>query len=275
MPEIEQINQVCDGCLVGKQHRASFPHEAMFRANKPLDLIHCDLCGPISPVTPGGNKYFMLLVDDFSRMMWVYMLRSKDEALSVFKRFKAKVEVEIEMKVKALRIDHGGEFTSTLFREFCEAEGVKKFFTAPYSPQQNRVVERRNQTVVEMARSMMKSKGVPVRFWAEAVKTAVYILNKAPTQKIEGMTPHQAWYGKVPVVHHFRVFGCLAHAKDVTPNLPKLADRSCQTIMLGYEDGTKAYRLFDPRRNRIVVSRDVMFEEEKSWCWNEKEDEKQ
>lgn len=272
MPSFEQANQFCDGCVIGKQHRMSFPQRASFRAQGPLELVHGDLCGPISPTTGGGNRYFLLLVDDFSRFMWVSMLKSKDEAFSAFKKFKRSVEVEKEKKLKAFRTDRGGEFTSTAFKDMCEAEGVKRFLTAPYSPQQNGVVERRNQTILEMVRSMMKSKKMPGKYWGEAVQTAVYILNRAPTKSVEGMTPYEAWHGRVPKVHHLRVFGCLAHIKDVTPHLPKLADRSKQAVLLGYEEGSKAYRLYDPSKKKIIVSRDVIFEEEKGWCW-EKTDE--
>lgn len=110
---------------------------------------------------------------------------------------------------------------------------------------------------------------MPAKFWGEAIKTAVYILNRSPTKGVADGTPYQAWFDKIPQVHRFKIFGCLAHAKNTYSHLPKLADRSAKTIMLGYEDGTKAYRLLDPQKNRIMVSRNVVFEEEKKWCWEE------
>lgn len=124
--------------------------------------------------------------------MWVFFLKYKSETLVVFKKFKTSVEVEKGKKIKSFRTDRGGEFVSTAFKEFCEKEGLKRFLTAPYSPQQNGVVERRNQTVVEMARCMLKSKEMPAKFWGEAVKTAVYILNRSPTKAVETGTPYQA-----------------------------------------------------------------------------------
>ena len=192
----------------------------------------------------------MLPVDEFSRFMWVFMLKNKDETLLVFKKFKISVKVEKGKKIKSFRTDRGGEFVSTIFKDYCENEGIKRLLTAPFSPQQNGVVERRNRTVVEMARCMLKSKEMPAKFWGEAIKTAVYILNRSPTKGVANGTPYQAMFEKIPKVHHFKIFGCLA-------------DRSVKTIMLGYEDGTKAYRLLDPQKNRIMVSRDVVFEEEK------------
>lgn len=185
LPEITQTNQVCDGCVVGKQHRLPFPHTATFRAKERLALIHGDLCGPISPTTPGGNKYFMLLVDDCSRFMWIFLLKGKGEAFEVFKRFKKLAESESGERLKCFRTDRGGEFNSTEFKKYCEEKGVKRHFTAPFSPQQNGVVERRNQTVLEMARCIMKSKSVPAEFWGEAVKTSVYVLNRSSTKSVE------------------------------------------------------------------------------------------
>jgi hypothetical protein len=115
-----------------------------------------------------------------------------------------------------------------------------------------------------MARSMMKSKGMPGRFWGEAVSTAVYLLNRAPTKSVVGMTPYEAWYGRKPSVDHLRTFGCVTHVKTVAGHTSKLADRSIPMVMIGYEAGTKAYRAYNPVNKKLVVTRDVLFEEEKS-----------
>ncbi|KAM3310132.1 hypothetical protein ACQJBY_031052 [Aegilops geniculata] len=198
MPFIDHVDRVCDGCLVGKQHRRPFPAQSTYRASDALELLHGDLCGPITPAIHGGKKYFFLVVDDYSRYIWVVLLRSKDEAFEAFKKLKAATEMEHKLKVRALRIDRGGEFTSNKFNDYCEKIGLKRFFTAPYMPQQNGVVERRNRTVVDMARSLLKSKNLPGTFWGEAVSTAVYLLNRAPTKavigedvQVVGKTPNQ------------------------------------------------------------------------------------
>ena len=149
--------------------------------------------------------------------MWIVLLHSKDEALGALKKVQAAVEVEINLKLKALHTDRGGEFNSDEFVAYCEAHGIKHFRTAPYTPQHNGVVERRNQTVVGMARSLLKSMGMPARFWGEAVTTAVYLLNRAPTKSVKGMTPYEAWHGRKPTVQHMRTFGCVAHVKRVGP----------------------------------------------------------
>jgi transposase InsO family protein len=128
-------------------------------------------------VTPGGKRYIMLVVDDMSRYMWVVVLTNKSDAEDAFRKLRVGIENEAGWKIKAFRTDRGGEFTSNSFLKFCFEHGIKHHLTAPYSPQQNGMVERRNQSALAMAWSMMKAKAVPVRLWAEAVMTAVFLLN--------------------------------------------------------------------------------------------------
>jgi transposase InsO family protein len=135
LPMIEQEDRICDGCLIGKQHRNSFPAEAKYRAKFPLELWHVDLCGPINPATHEGKRYFTLIVDDCTRFMWQIMIRDKSEAFKAFKKVKVAVEMEKNYKLKALRTDHGGEFTSNEFKNYCEMLGIKRYLTTPYSPQ--------------------------------------------------------------------------------------------------------------------------------------------
>lgn len=173
LPMISHPNQICEGCLIAKQARLPFPQQASFRAEKTLQLVHADICGPITPATLAGNKYFLLLVDDFSRMMWVYMLKEKSDAFNAFKKFKSVVENECDSKIKTLRTDRGGEFLSKEFTSFCEDEGIQRHLTAPYTPQQNGVVERRNRTVMATTRSLLKIMHVPRSMWGEAVRHSV------------------------------------------------------------------------------------------------------
>nr|GFA46834.1 hypothetical protein [Tanacetum cinerariifolium] len=133
--------KLCNGCVVAKQTRQSFPNEAQWRASNPLELVHADLCGPITPQSTG---------------------------------------------------DHGGEFNSQAFVKYCQGEGIQRQTTAPYTPQQNGVVERRNQTVVEMTRLMLKSMNLPDSLWAEAVHHAVYLLNRLPTKAVRDITPYES-----------------------------------------------------------------------------------
>jgi hypothetical protein len=268
VPLITHPDQLCHGCLAGKQTRVAFPKSTTFRASKPLELVYVDLCGPITPATIAGNKYFMLVVDDFSRWMQVYMLKCKDQAYDAFVKYKAETENQTSCKIKTLRSDRGGEFLSSIFSGVCESAGIKRQLTAPFSPQQNGVVERRNRTVVEMARCMLKGMKISRRFWAEAVKHAVYLLNRLPSRPMGEQTPFEAWNEMKPHLGHVKIFGCLAHVKNTAPHPKKLDYRSSKMMYLGVAEESKAHRLYDPVQKRVVVSRDVIFEEGTVWKWN-------
>ncbi|KAH7845363.1 hypothetical protein Vadar_001167 [Vaccinium darrowii] len=267
LPQLDHVDQLCDACLAGKQRRAPFPQEAKHWATGRLDLVHGDLCGPVTPATHGGRSYFLLLVNDFSRYIWLVLLSSKDEAVGAIMKFQSGVEVETGRKLRALRTDRGGEFTSVTFGEYCAEKGVQRQLTAPYSPQQNGVVERRNRSVMAMARCLLKAKAMPSTFWGEAVSTAVFILNRSPTKALQGVTPYEAWHGKKPAVHFMRTFGCIAHVKVTRPHTKKLDDRSIKMVFVGYEPGSKGYRVYNPDSGRLHVTRDVIFDESKGWNW--------
>jgi transposase InsO family protein len=193
--------------------------------------------------------------------MWIALLPSKDRAATATKRIQAAAERKSGEKLGALHTDRGGEFTAGEFTDYFEELGVQRQITAPYCPQQNGVVERRNQSVVATSRCMLKAKSLTGMFWGEAVNAAVYLLNRSTSKSTGGKTPYLLWARSPPLVHHLRTFGCLAHVKVTTPNLRKLDDRSRPMIFVGYEPGSMAYRVYDPSHNRIHISRDVIFDE--------------
>ncbi|CAM8943607.1 unnamed protein product [Rhodiola kirilowii] len=164
----------CEACLRGKQHREPFPVGKVRRANQLLELVHTDLCGPVEVESLGGKRALMALVDDFLRKAWVYFLREKSEAFQTFKIF---VEKQSGYTLKTPISDKGGEFTSNEFSNYCIAEEIRWQLTASYIPQQNGIVERKNHTIFEMARSMLKAKELPKPYWAEAISCAVFLLN--------------------------------------------------------------------------------------------------
>jgi hypothetical protein len=157
--------------------------------------------------------------------------------------------------------------TAVEFASYCADEGVQRHYSASYSPQQNSVIERRNQTVVGMARALLKQRGMSAVFWGEAVVTAVYILNRSPTKALNGMTPYEAWHGRKPAVSHLRVFGCLAFTKELG-HIGKLDNRSTPGVFIGYAEGSKAYRILDPGTLRVRTTRDVVFDEGRGWAWD-------
>ena len=136
------------------------------RRDTQLALVHSDLCGPMPNLSLGGASYFMTFIDDYSRKVWVYFLKHKDEALGVFKKFLSFVENQCGKKLKCLRTDNGGEYVSKAFQDFCESRGIKRELTAPYNPPQNGVAERMNRTIQEKVRSMLSNAQLPNGVWA-------------------------------------------------------------------------------------------------------------
>ncbi|KAM2252992.1 hypothetical protein ACFX1S_007433 [Malus domestica] len=132
LPEIQDSNDVCQGCVLGKHHREPFSKEITWRTQEPLELIHSDVCGPMKVPTTSANRYFLMFIDDYSRICWVYFIRNKSEVFGIFKKFRAMVELQCGYSLKKLRSDRGGEFTSTEFNAFCESIGMERQLTVIY-----------------------------------------------------------------------------------------------------------------------------------------------
>nr|CAN76379.1 hypothetical protein VITISV_017862 [Vitis vinifera] len=188
LPQFEASKTVCTDCMVGTQHRNPIPKKSTWRACSKLQLIHADICGPITPILNSKKRYLISFIDDFSRKAWIYLLVEKSKALVIFKQYKSCVEKETSSYIKCLRINRGGEFTSQDFNEFCKENGIKRQLIVAYTPQQNGVAERKNRTIMNMVRSMLSKKKLPKTFWPEAVNWTVYILNRSPTLAVKNMT---------------------------------------------------------------------------------------
>ncbi|KAL4284866.1 hypothetical protein GQ457_16G010810 [Hibiscus cannabinus] len=167
LPEINPPNQLCESCIKGKQHRQRFEVGKSWRARRPLEIVHTDIVGPFDIPSVGGNRYYLTFIDDYSRKCWVYVLKEKSEALAKFKEFKAMAEKQSDQFIKILRSDRGSEYTKNLFEDFCKEHGIIHQLTVRYTPQQNGVAERKNRTILDMARSMVK--GNPALFDLEVL----------------------------------------------------------------------------------------------------------
>ncbi|MDM1625959.1 transposase family protein, partial [Escherichia coli] len=154
------------------------------------DVVHSDVWGPTKTTSMGGCRYYVSFIDDHTRKVWVYSMKEKGEVCGHFQKFKAMVEKEKGMQIKCLRFDGGGEYFSNEFSDFLRDQGIKRQFTCRYTPQQNGVAERKNRHIAEDARALMNEKNMPHYFWAEAVSTAIYIMNRSPTA---GGSWHDAW----------------------------------------------------------------------------------
>ncbi|KAJ4703754.1 Retrovirus-related Pol polyprotein from transposon TNT 1-94 [Melia azedarach] len=214
--------EFCEHCIFGKLHRSKFP-KAIHRTKGTLDYIHSDCWGPSRVESLGGHRYFVSMIDDFSRMTWVFIMKHKSEAFKNFRQWKALVENQTGKKIKRLRTDNGLEFCWSEFDEFCKNEGIARHHTVRDTPQQNGVAERMNQTLLERARCMLSNAELTRRFWAEAVSTACYLINRGPHTGINLKTPFEVWSG--------------------------------------YGDGVKGYRIWSPSEKRVILSRNVVFDE--------------
>eukprot|EP00253_Pinus_taeda_P035721 PITA_35721 len=156
-------NTICKSCQFVKQTRTNFP-EKEGSASRPIELVHTDVCGPSRKRSPQGEEYFILFIDNFSRMCWIGLMKHKDKDFEKFKAVKDLVENESDRRIKCLRSDREGEFTLDEFFDFCEEHGIRREFSIARTPQQNGVVERMNRTVQQMARAMLDESGTPATF---------------------------------------------------------------------------------------------------------------
>lgn len=178
----------CEECVLGKSCRVKFK-SSNYKSKGTLDYIHSDLWGPSRVMSQGGARYFITIIDDYSRKLWVTLLKTKDQAFQAFKYWKVMIENQTGRKVKKLRTDNGLEYCSDQFNKYCKDEGVARHYTVARTPQQNGLVERMNRTILEQVRSMLLKSGLPRNYWAEAVKTACYLINRCPSSSIDLKTP--------------------------------------------------------------------------------------
>ena len=251
--------EFCENCVLGKQHRLSF-NLSSHKSKAILDYVHSDLWGPAKVQTQSGNRYFISFIDDYSRKVWVYLLKNKSDALGKFKEWKLLTEKQTGNQVKVLRTDNGLEYCNADFDEFCKAHGILRHITVKYTPQQNGIAERMNRTLLDKVRCMLVSSGLPKLFWGEAVMTAAHLVNMSPSTAINFKTPEELWTGKIPDYSTFRVFGCAGY---VHQSEGKLEPRAVKGVFLGYPQGVKGYRLWlkEDKGYRVTTSRDVTFDE--------------
>ena len=253
---------ICETCQYGKQTRK--PHKTLTRerTEKPGEMIHTDVCGPINVPSPSGSRYFVLFKDDCSGYCTVYFLKHKSDVINKFKEYKALIENQTGNNIKILRSDQGkGEYMNKDLQNFLKDNGILHECSAPYTPQQNGRSERQLRTIVESARSMLINKNIIQELWSEAVNTAVYILNRTASSQIKNITPYEKWFGRKPDLRNIRVFGSTAYM-SIQPQFRKKFDaKSRKLLFVGYDGYSSNYRLWDSDKRRIEVSCNVNFNE--------------
>ncbi|KAH9704469.1 hypothetical protein KPL70_011474 [Citrus sinensis] len=250
----------CEKCVFRKATRLKFS-SGRKETKQTLDYIHSDLWGPSQVPSLGGARYFVSFIDDYSRKVWIYVLKHKSEALGKFKEWVTLIENQTGKKIKRLRIDNGLEYCSKEFEDFCKPKGIARHRTVTYTPQQNGIAERMNRTIIERVRCMLLNANLSKGFWAEAVTTAAYLINRSPSSALGFKTPQEFWSGKPPNLSNLRIFGCLAYAHL---KQGKLEPRAVKGYFLGYPEGIKGYKIWtlNGKPSRILISRDVTFNEE-------------
>ncbi|KAJ9547086.1 LOW QUALITY PROTEIN: hypothetical protein OSB04_019629 [Centaurea solstitialis] len=256
---------LCPACEQGKMTRSSHPPRMDTNSKSPLDMIHMDLCGPTRTESLARKKYMLVLVDEFSRFTWLEFLRAKSDAADRIIAFIKRIQVLLGRRVKKLRSDNGTEFRNAKLQSFLEDVGISHNFSAVRTPQENGVVERKNRTLVEAARSMMAHSGVPQSFWAEAVSTACYTQNRTLIVKRTGKTAYEMVEQRKPNIDYFRVFGCKCYVLNDRDDLGKFEPKSDESIFIGYSHHSKAYRVFNKRTRTILESSNVDFCETKTY----------
>jgi transposase InsO family protein len=181
----------CRACQANKQVGAQHRAKNIVTTTRPLKMLHMDLFGPITYISIGGNKYDIIIIDDYSRFTWVFVLQDKSETQEVLNKFLKRAQNKFDAKVKRIRSDNGTEFKKTQVEDFLDKEGIKHEFSAPYTPQQNGVDERKNRTLIEMARTMLDENKTPDRFWAEAINTVCHATNRLYLHKILKKTSYE------------------------------------------------------------------------------------
>ncbi|CAI7910400.1 unnamed protein product [Closterium sp. NIES-54] len=254
----------CVPCVKGRQRAA--PHSSEFPPTEaPLQTLHMDVWGPTRVRGQGHERYFLLVVDDYSRYTTVFPLRSKGDVTEVLidwiraARLKLRESFGSDFPVLRLHSDRGGEFSSARLEASCHAQGIRQTFTLSASPQQNGIAERRIGMVMDVARTSMIHAAAPHFLWPFAVQYAAHQLNLQPRVSLPETSPTLRWTGKVGDASAFRVWGSRAFVRDLS--VDKLSPRAVPCVFLGFPPDAPGWQFYHPTSRRVLSSQDVTFNE--------------
>ncbi|KAE8671632.1 hypothetical protein F3Y22_tig00111941pilonHSYRG00018 [Hibiscus syriacus] len=265
-----RTDTVCAGCQYGKAHQLPYD-ESKFKAKEPLELVHSDVFRPVKQQSISGMRYMVTFIDDFSRYVLVFFMKEKSDTFSKFKEFRDSAEGEVGKKICCLRTDNGGEYRSNEFSQYLRECRIRHQYTCANTPQQNGVAERKNRHLAEIYRSMLHANNVPGRFWAEAMRTAAFVINRLPQPRLGFVSPFEKLWNIKPTVSYFRVFGCVCYVFVPDHLRSKFDKKVVRCIFVGYDSQRKGWKYCDPISGRCCTSRNVVFDEASSWWSSEKE----
>jgi hypothetical protein len=255
-----ECDLVCAPCRHGKMIATFHSPVNTVMTEPPGQLLHMNTVGLSRVRSMGGKWYVLVIIDDYSRYSCVFFLESEDEVFEHFWSLALRLNNEHSNCLKAIRSDNRTEFRNAFFDEFCLEHGIDQQFSAPRVPQQNRVMEQKNHTLVEMARTMLDEHRTPRRFWADAISIVCYISNQIFLRSILHLTPFEFCFGRKPSLSHLRPFGCKCFVLKYE-NLDKFESCSFDVILLGYTPHGKSYRVYNFEINTVVELCDVTFDE--------------
>ncbi|GJT52395.1 retrovirus-related pol polyprotein from transposon TNT 1-94 [Tanacetum coccineum] len=262
LPKLKYVkDQLCSSCEVSKAKRSSFKSKTVPSSKGRLNLLHMDLCGPMRVASINGKKYILVIVDDYSRYTWTLFLRSKDETPEVLKDFLTMIQRNLQAPVISVRTDRGTEFLNKTLNAFFKEEGIEHQTSTPRTPEQNGVVERRNRTLVEAARTMLSASKLPLFFWAEAIATACYTQNRSIIIPTHEKMAYHIINDRKPSIKHLHIFGCICYLTRDGENLDKMKEKGDPCILVGYSTQSKGYRVYNKRTRLIVESIHLRFDE--------------
>ncbi|GJS04519.1 retrovirus-related pol polyprotein from transposon TNT 1-94 [Tanacetum coccineum] len=262
LPKLKYDQHFCDACKVGKQAHVSHKAKNIVSTTRCLELLHMDLFGPSAIRSYGGNRYTLVIVDDYSRYTWTRFLANKTEAFEEFEIFSKMIQNKLGCSIVSIRTDHGREFDNEVqFGKYCDLNGISHNFSAPRTPQSNGVVERKNRTLQEMSRTMLNEQSIPQKFWCNAIDTSTYIINRVSIRRILGKTPYELLRGRKPNLNYFRVFGSKCFILNTKDYLTKFDPKSYEGVFLGYSQNSKAYIILNKQTMKVEESLNVTFDE--------------
>lgn len=261
LPKFKNTDFYCESCKLNKFKRVSFKHSNRVKSKRPLELIFADVWGPCKIEGRKGEKYFLSVIDDFSRRVALYPLKQKSQVPEILQRHIIRAERFLGKKVKAIRTDNGREFVNSNFDSFCDKLGIRHEHTNTYTPEQNGVAERYNQTVADGTRTILCESGLDASFWPEAMLYFTYTWNRM-CHKNQSKTPFELYGGFKPSIRHLKPFGAIAYIGIPRQNRDKLEAKAKKGVLIGYAFKTKGYRLWIPESDSIVESINVSFNED-------------
>ncbi|CAN1266422.1 Retrovirus-related Pol polyprotein from transposon TNT 1-94 [Linum perenne] len=251
------LHSHCSVCHLAKQKHLPFPSSSS-HASVAFELVHMDIWGPFGTPTYDGFSYFLTIVDDFSRCVWIYLMHNKGETRSLIESFCTMVATHFSSPVKTIRTDQGCEFNMT---SFFASKGIAHQTSCVATAPQNGRVERKHQHLLAVARSLRFQSGLQLRFWGECILHACYLINRIPTPILGNKTPFEVLYNQPPSYSHLKNFGCLAYASTLHHGRTKFSPRSIASVFLGYKAGIKGFKLLDIETQKVFLSRNVVFHE--------------